>query len=100
MKRMPEFAPRNEDAPRLEEGASPHELVLVKAGERFVFPCPPGGEAELLTRLRGLVTDPASRLNWFDAAVVSHAMGQRMSDRLAAQSADPRTDPVPRRRTG
>jgi len=96
VKCMPEFVTRNEDAPRLERGGSPHELVLVKAGERFVFPCPPGGEAELLTRLRKLVTDPASRLNWFDAAVVSHAMGQRMSERLASRG----DDPVPRRLTG
>ena len=96
MKCMTEFAPRNNDAPRLEEGGSPHELVLIKAGERFVFPCPPGAEARLLTQLRGMVTDPTSRLNWFDAAVVSHAMGQRLSDRLAAQG----IEPVPRRRTG
>jgi len=97
---MPEFSPTNEDAPRLEEGGSPNELVLVKDGERFVFPCPPGGEADLLTRLRGLVTDPSSRLNWFDAAVVSHAMGQRMSDRLATQAGDSHNDTFPRRRTG
>ena len=96
MKCMPLFDPHNTDAPRLEEGASPDELVLVKAGERFVFPCPPGGEADLLTRLRGMVNDPGSRLNWFDAAVVSHAMGQRMSDRLSAQA----SGPAPRRRTG
>ncbi len=96
MKRMPDFTPHHDDAPRLEAGANPHELVLVKAGERFVFPCPPGGEADLLTHLRSMVTDPHSGLNWFDAAVVSHAMGQRMSDRLAAQGAEA----SPRRRTG
>ncbi len=97
MKHMPDFSPHHDDAPRLEEGGSPDELVLLKARKRFVFPCPPGGEANLLARLRGMVNDPSCELNWFDAAVVSHAMGQRMSDRLSSAGGG---DLAPRRRTG
>jgi hypothetical protein len=34
-------------------------------------------------QLREMVADPTNDLNWFDAAVLSHQMGQRMSDRLS-----------------
>ncbi|MEM9884039.1 MAG: hypothetical protein AAF800_14090 [Planctomycetota bacterium] len=80
---MPEFANiPPDDAPRLEPGDD-DRLVLVKRDRRYVFDCAPGREATLLVELRGLVADPTSDLNWFDAAVLSHQLGQRMSDRLA-----------------
>ena len=80
---MPEFTPNPpEDAPRL-EAADENQLVLVKNGQRYVFECGPGQEHELLQRLQFLVADPTNDLNWFDAAVLSHQMGQRMSDRLS-----------------
>lgn len=80
---MPEFTPiPPDDAPYLDESDDQH-LVLVKNGRRHVFECAPGQEHELLTRLSSLVADPHNDLNWFDAAVLSHQMGQRMSDRLS-----------------
>ncbi|MEE9403657.1 MAG: hypothetical protein V3V20_02085 [Algisphaera sp.] len=87
---MAAYQPHHPEAPRLEAGVDADELVLIKGGRRFVFPCPPGGEAALLTQLRLMVDDPETGLNWFDAAVVSHEMGQRMSDRLSHQIPPPR----------
>jgi len=57
-------------------------LVLHKNGQRFVFRCPVGRESDLLNQLAALVTDPGSGLDWFDAAVLSHQMGQQMGQRL------------------
>ena len=59
-------------------------LVLVKHGQRYVFRYEPGREAEVLQRIVELVRDPDTDLDWFDAAVLSHQMGQRMSEQLEA----------------
>ncbi len=60
----------------------PRELVLVKHGHRYVFRCEPGRESELLDRLVEMVQDPQCELDWFDAAVLSHQLGQRMHAQL------------------
>lgn len=79
---MAEFTPiPPDDAPYLDT-TDEQQLVLVKKGQRYVFDCPPGHEHELLTQLRAYVADPTNDLNWFDAAVLSHQVGQRMSDHL------------------
>jgi hypothetical protein len=61
-------------------------LVLTKGVQRYIFECEAGREAELLDRLRQQVADPSNDLTWFDAAVVSHEMGRRLSDRLTNKS--------------
>lgn len=71
-----------DDAPYL-DAADQHQLVLVKKDKRYVFDCPLGHEEDLLHELRVMVADPDNDLNWFDAAVLSHQLGQRMSDRLS-----------------
>lgn len=58
------------------------ELVLVKNGQRYVFRCAPGEEPQLLSRLTDLVMDPNIDLDWFDAAVLSHQIGQRLGRKL------------------
>lgn len=76
------------DAPRprlsVEEAGqgAERELVLVKNGQRYVFRCAPGEEPSLLARLSEMVRDPNIDLDWFDAAVLSHQIGQRMGSRL------------------
>lgn len=60
------------------------ELVLVKNGQRFVFRCAAGGEAALLQQLGDLVRDPNVDLTWFDAAVLSHQVGQELGKKLQA----------------
>lgn len=58
------------------------ELVLVKNGQRYVFRCAPGEESALLRQLGDLVRDPRMDLDWFDAAVLSHQIGQRFATQL------------------
>jgi hypothetical protein len=58
------------------------QLVLVKKGQRYVFRYQEGGEAQLLSHLVELVQQDESDLDWFDAAVLSHQMGQRLSCKL------------------
>lgn len=69
---------------RGDEDASSRELVLVKHGHRYVFRCEAGRESELLDRLVEMVQDPNCGLDWFDAAVLSHQLGQRMHAQIQA----------------
>ncbi|MEX0777241.1 MAG: hypothetical protein WD042_16175 [Phycisphaeraceae bacterium] len=59
------------------------QLVLVKEGRRYAFTYTPGQEGDVLSGLVQLANDPASSFSWFDAALLCHQMGQRMSERLA-----------------
>ncbi|MEM9414089.1 MAG: hypothetical protein AAGA29_01255 [Planctomycetota bacterium] len=58
------------------------QIALVKNGKRHVFTCVPGTEADVLNQIALMVTDPSNGLTWFDAAVLSHQLGERMSQRL------------------
>ena len=63
-------------------GDDARELVLVKHGQRFVFRYQPGDEPAMLDQLVEMVRDPACELDWFDAAMLSHQLGQRLGRRL------------------
>jgi len=58
------------------------QLVLVKNGHRYVFRYERGEETKVLAGLVEMARDPKSDLDWFDAAVLSHQLGQRMSEQL------------------
>lgn len=58
------------------------QVVLVKHGQRYVFRYTPGQETKLIQGLVEMAGDPQSQLDWFDAAVLSHQMGQRLSKQL------------------
>ncbi len=58
------------------------QLVLVKHGHRYVFRYERGEETKVLAGLVEMARDPKSELDWFDAAVLSHQLGQRMSEQL------------------
>ena len=58
------------------------QLVLVKNGHRYVFRYERGEETKVLAGLVEMARDPKSELDWFDAAVLSHQLGQRMSEQL------------------
>ena len=62
--------------------ASMRQVVLVKRGQQYVFRYTPGEENKLLRGLADMARDPKCDLNWFDAAVLSHQMGQRISQQL------------------
>ena len=78
----PSDAPRPRLAIDDQPAAESRELVLVKHGQRYVFRCAPGEEATLLTQLGDLVRDPDTDLNWFDAAVLSHQVGQALGRQI------------------
>lgn len=73
-------------APQIEP-IGEHELALTKNGKRYVFECAPGSEAQTLNQIAEMVTRDSSDLTWFDAAVLSHQLGERMSKRLSAMGA-------------
>lgn len=73
--------PTSDSAAHVEE-LGDNELALVKNGKRYVFNCAPGHEAQTLNEIAELVTRNDSDLTWFDAAVLSHQLGERMSKRL------------------
>ncbi len=58
------------------------QVVLVKRGQRYVFRYTQGEERKLLDDLVTMARDPQCDLDWFDAAVLSHQMGQRLSQEL------------------
>lgn len=60
----------------------PRDLVLVKDGRRLVFRCGPGGEAAMIRQLAEMAEDPENDLTWFDAAVLSHQLGERFSRQI------------------
>ena len=58
---------------------STQQLVLVKRGQRYVFRYVKGQESTMLSGLIEMVRNGNSDLDWFDAAVLSYQIGQRMS---------------------
>lgn len=77
----------NADSAAQFEQLGEHECALVKNGKRYVFDCAPGHEAQTLNEIAEMVTRDDSDLTWFDAAVLSHQLGERMSKRLSALGA-------------
>ncbi len=86
-------------AASLETGPDDHQLVLVKGDERYVFRCLPGDEPDLLNQLAALVSQSDNELTWFDAAVLSHQLGQRMARRLSSAATNASPDAPPTRRS-
>ena len=58
-------------------------LSMVKGDQRYVFRYAEGCEAELLGTFVALANDPECEFDWFDAAVLSYQMGQKLSRELA-----------------
>lgn len=83
----PKQAPPKQDLAAQFEQLGEHEFALVKNGKRYVFNCAPGHEAQTLNEIAEMVTRNDSDLTWFDAAVLSHQLGERMSKRLSDLSA-------------
>ncbi len=62
--------------------AEVRQIALVKHGQRYVFRYAPGEESQVLAALVDLAKDADSELDWFDAAVLCHQMGKRLSQQL------------------
>ena len=64
------------------ETVEDRQLALVKRGHRYVFNYAQGQEYELLQKLESLARDPHCSLEMFDAAVLSHQIGRRLSQQV------------------
>ena len=58
------------------------QLTLLKGSERFVFRYAAGDEAIVIDALASLASSRGSKLDWFDAAVLSYQMGRRLETEL------------------
>ena len=68
---------------QMEDGVGDRkQLVLVKNGHRYVFRYEKGEETKVLAGLVEMARDPRSELDWFDVAVLSHQLGERMTEVL------------------
>lgn len=74
----------HEPPPPSGEGSSApkRQVALVKGAHRYIFRYAPGEEARLLQGLTEMAKDSKCDLNWFDAAVLSHQLGQRIGQQL------------------
>jgi hypothetical protein len=63
-------------------------VTLAKRGQTWRFECDAGSEQILLRRLQQLATQNDCVFDWFDAAVVAHALGQKLRDELRALAAE------------
>jgi len=59
-------------------------LSLVKGKEHFCFRYEPGQEAGVLDALIEMVNRRDMAFDWFDAAVLSHQLGQHLAKELKA----------------
>ncbi len=60
------------------------QLVLVKKNQRWVFRYMAGEETVVLHWLAQTARDERADFDWFDAAVLSHQMGDQMGAQLKA----------------
>ncbi len=59
-------------------------LSLIKSGQHFCFRYEPGDEAQVLDALVEMVNRRELSFDWFDAAVISHQLGQHLAKELKA----------------
>ncbi len=59
-------------------------LSLVKGQEQFCFRYEVGEESKVLDALVDMVKERKSCFDWFDAAVMSHQLGQHLAKELKA----------------
>ena len=57
-------------------------LSLMKGKQHFCFRYQPGDEAHVLDALVEMVNRRELSFDWFDAAVMSHQLGQQFSQRI------------------
>jgi hypothetical protein len=61
---------------------APRTLSLVKGQHRFCFSYRPGEESSVLDSLVSMVHRRELPFDWFDAAVLSHQLGQHLAKEL------------------
>ena len=65
-----------------------HDITLVKGGRLYRFvACEETDETALLDEAIRLAQDAGSDIDWFDAALIAHEMGRRLTSHLHEHSA-------------
>lgn len=80
MNKSPKQTPENE--PAGEAGGEVRTINLVKGEHRFCFRYRPGEEMTVLDALVEMVHKRELSFDWFDAAVLSHQLGQHLAKEL------------------
>jgi hypothetical protein len=65
--------------------ATTYQFSLVKGTERFLVRCDAGSEEETIGQLMEWADDPEIDFDWFDAAVLSRQVTQRVFNRAIGQ---------------
>jgi hypothetical protein len=78
------MAKRSSDKPSVPEPETMKTLSLVKGRHHFCFRYDAGQEAEVLNSLVELVHRRDIPFDWFDAAILSHQLGQHLAKELKA----------------
>ncbi|MFM2357572.1 MAG: hypothetical protein RJA61_309 [Candidatus Parcubacteria bacterium] len=65
-----------------QEDSDRKEIILIKGGHRYVFRYEVGQEINLFAGLVAMARDPQSGINWFDVGIISHPLGDRMTEVL------------------
>ena len=72
----------NESAPSISEAKATKTLSLMKGKEQFCFRYELGEESRVLDAMVDLVNRRELAFDWFDAAVLSHQLGQHLAKEL------------------
>ena len=77
---------RDQDSPETQTSpeAASKTLSLVKGKDHFCFRYEVGQEAKVLDALIEMVNRRDLAFDWFDAAVISHQLGQHLAKELKA----------------
>jgi len=66
--------------------AATYQFSLVKGAERFLVRCDAGSEEEAIGLLMEWADDPEINFDWFDAAVLSRQVTQRVFNRALGEA--------------
>jgi len=81
---MSHIAPGNARGEFLMQAEGMKTLSLVKGNQHFCFRYEVGSEAKVLDALVEMVNRRDINFDWFDAAVLSHQLGQHLAKELKA----------------
>lgn len=69
--------------------AKAYQFSLVKGADRYLVRCSAGNEEEMINRLMQWADNEELDFDWFDAAVLSRQITQRMFSRAIGETSEP-----------
>jgi hypothetical protein len=76
---------QQEDHRRMATAGATYQFSLVKGDERFLVRCDAGSEEAVIGQLMEWADDPELNFDWFDAAVLSRQVTQRVFGRTQGE---------------